>query len=35
MNGRGRQLRVARALECGQVFVNTYGAGGGVEAARP
>lgn len=27
----GRQLRVARALECGQVFVNTYGAGGGVE----
>jgi len=27
----GRQLRVARALQCGQVFVNTYGAGGGVE----
>lgn len=27
----GRQLRVARALECGQVFVNCYGAGGGVE----
>jgi aldehyde dehydrogenase (NAD+) len=27
----GRQLRVARALDCGQVFVNTYGAGGGVE----
>ncbi len=26
-----RQLRMARALECGQVFVNTYGAGGGVE----
>ncbi len=26
-----RQLRVARALECGQVFVNNYGAGGGVE----
>ena len=27
----GRQLRVARALDCGQIFVNTYGAGGGVE----
>ena len=27
----GRQLRLAHALECGQVFVNTYGAGGGVE----
>jgi aldehyde dehydrogenase (NAD+) len=27
----GRQLRMAHALECGQVFVNTYGAGGGVE----
>ncbi|WP_118138519.1 aldehyde dehydrogenase family protein [Oceanicella sp. SM1341] len=27
----GRQLRVARALRSGQVFVNTYGAGGGVE----
>ena len=26
-----RQLRVARALECGQVFINNYGAGGGVE----
>jgi aldehyde dehydrogenase (NAD+) len=26
-----RQLRVARALRCGQVFVNNYGAGGGVE----
>jgi aldehyde dehydrogenase (NAD+) len=26
-----RQLRVARALESGQVFVNNYGAGGGVE----
>jgi aldehyde dehydrogenase (NAD+) len=26
-----RQLRMARALKCGQVFVNTYGAGGGVE----
>ena len=27
----GRQLRVAKALRCGQVFVNAYGAGGGVE----
>jgi aldehyde dehydrogenase (NAD+) len=27
----GRQLRVARALKCGQVFVNNYGAGGGIE----
>ncbi|HEY0855922.1 MAG TPA: aldehyde dehydrogenase family protein [Albitalea sp.] len=27
----GRQLRMARALKCGQVFVNNYGAGGGVE----
>jgi aldehyde dehydrogenase (NAD+) len=27
----GRQLRLARALRCGQVFVNCYGAGGGVE----
>ncbi len=27
----GRQLRTARALKCGQVFVNNYGAGGGVE----
>ena len=26
-----RQLRMARALESGQVFVNNYGAGGGVE----
>jgi aldehyde dehydrogenase (NAD+) len=26
-----RQLRLARALESGQVFVNNYGAGGGVE----
>jgi aldehyde dehydrogenase (NAD+) len=26
-----RQLRVARKLRCGQVFVNNYGAGGGVE----
>ena len=27
----GRQLRLARKLRCGQVFVNNYGAGGGVE----
>jgi aldehyde dehydrogenase (NAD+) len=27
----GRQLRLARGLQCGQVFVNNYGAGGGVE----
>lgn len=27
----GRQLRVAKALRTGQVFVNCYGAGGGVE----
>jgi aldehyde dehydrogenase (NAD+) len=27
----GRQLRVSRALDAGQVFVNCYGAGGGVE----
>ncbi len=27
----GRQLRLARALRAGQVFVNDYGAGGGVE----
>ncbi|HXR57444.1 MAG TPA: aldehyde dehydrogenase family protein [Casimicrobiaceae bacterium] len=27
----GRQLRMARALSSGQVFVNNYGAGGGVE----
>lgn len=26
-----RQFRVARGLKCGQVFVNNYGAGGGVE----
>jgi aldehyde dehydrogenase (NAD+) len=26
-----RQLRLARALKCGQVFVNNYGAGGGIE----
>jgi aldehyde dehydrogenase (NAD+) len=27
----GRQLRLARRLRSGQVFVNNYGAGGGVE----
>lgn len=27
----GRQMRLARAVRAGQVFVNTYGAGGGVE----
>ena len=27
----GRQLRMARAVASGQVFVNNYGAGGGVE----
>jgi len=26
-----RSMRVARAMRCGQVFVNGYGAGGGVE----
>jgi len=27
----GRQLRIARAVRAGQVFINNYGAGGGVE----
>jgi len=27
----GRALRMARSLKCGQVFVNNYGAGGGIE----
>jgi aldehyde dehydrogenase (NAD+) len=27
----GRQQRVAKGLRCGQVFINCYGAGGGVE----
>jgi len=27
----GRQLRVARALRSGQVFINSYGAGSGIE----
>ena len=26
-----RQMRMARKLRCGQVFINNYGAGGGVE----
>ena len=26
-----RQIRVAKAINAGQVFVNNYGAGGGVE----
>jgi aldehyde dehydrogenase (NAD+) len=26
-----RALRVARKLQCGQVFINNYGAGGGIE----
>lgn len=30
-NDGGRQLRMARAAQAGQVFVNNYGAGGGVE----
>jgi aldehyde dehydrogenase (NAD+) len=27
----GRQTRVARQMRCGQVYINCYGAGGGVE----
>jgi aldehyde dehydrogenase (NAD+) len=27
----GRQFRIAKRLRSGQVFVNNYGAGGGVE----
>jgi aldehyde dehydrogenase (NAD+) len=27
----GRQMRMARGIETGQVFINNYGAGGGVE----
>ena len=27
----GRQMRLARAIKAGQVFINNYGAGGGVE----
>ena len=27
----GRQIRMARRMKCGQVYLNCYGAGGGVE----
>jgi aldehyde dehydrogenase (NAD+) len=27
----GRQMRIARRVRSGQVFINNYGAGGGVE----
>ncbi|MNT39745.1 Aldehyde dehydrogenase PuuC [compost metagenome] len=27
----GRQQRVARGIKCGQVYINGFGAGGGVE----
>jgi aldehyde dehydrogenase (NAD+) len=27
----GRQMRVAKAIRAGQIFINCYGAGGGVE----
>ena len=30
-NDGGRQLRLAHAIRSGQVFINSYGAGGGVE----
>ena len=30
-NNGGRQMRMANNLRCGQVFINNYGAGGGVE----
>ncbi len=30
-NDGGRQMRLARAIRTGQVFINNYGAGGGVE----
>ncbi len=30
-NDGGRQMRMARQLQCGQVYINNYGAGGGVE----
>lgn len=30
-NDAKRSMRVARAMRCGQVFVNGYGAGGGIE----
>lgn len=30
-NDGGRQMRIARQLQCGQVYINNYGAGGGAE----
>lgn len=30
-NNGARQMRMAKKLKCGQVFINNYGAGGGVE----
>jgi aldehyde dehydrogenase (NAD+) len=30
-NDGGRQLRLAKSLKSGQVFINNFGAGGGVE----
>ena len=30
-NDGGRQMRTARAIRSGQVFINNYGAGGGIE----
>ena len=30
-NEGARQFRMARSLQCGQVFINNYGSGGGVE----
>ena len=30
-NDGARQLRVAKAMNCGQVFINGYGSGGGIE----
>ena len=27
----GRQMRLAKGMRCGQVFLNGYGAGGGIE----
>lgn len=30
-NDGGRQIRLAKRIQCGQVYLNCYGAGGGVE----
>ena len=30
-NDGGRQMRLARRIKAGQIFINNYGAGGGVE----